>query len=108
MASRYSACLTDSRSCNPDSADRASRCKPVRHRTARAVRGSSIVAWRTGEHAWKLSDDVRRAFVGWFVLFAAVGLLIAYLNRHHVEQQSNYTIYVEMADYYRGLRHWKY
>jgi hypothetical protein len=47
---------------------------------------------------------VRRAFAGWFVLFAAVGLLVAYLNRHHVEQQSNYAIYVEMANYYRGLQ----
>ena len=45
------------------------------------------------------------ALVGWFVLFAAAGLVVAYLNRHHVEQQSNYTIYVAMANYYRGLQH---
>jgi hypothetical protein len=48
---------------------------------------------------------VRRAFVGRCVLVAAVGLLVAYLNRHHVEQQFNYTIYVDMANYYRGLQH---
>jgi hypothetical protein len=49
--------------------------------------------------------QVRRTFIGWFVLFATIGLLVAYLNRHHIEQQSNYTIYVAMADYYRGLQH---
>jgi hypothetical protein len=45
------------------------------------------------------------ALVGWFVLFTAAGLVVAHLNRHHVEQQSNYTIYVAMANYYRGLQH---
>ena len=97
--------LTRLSSCNPDSADRASGYEPLRHGAARAGRGSSIAAWRTGEHPWKLSDRSWRAFVGWFVLFAAVGLLVAYLNRHHIEQQSNYTIYVAMANYYRGLQH---
>ena len=105
MASRSSACLTDSPPATPTLLIGASGCEPVRHGTARAGRGSPIAAWQTGKHPWKLSDSVRRAFVGWFVLFAAVGLVVAYLNRHHVEQQSNYTIYVAMANYYRGLQH---
>jgi hypothetical protein len=61
-----------------------------------------VAGWGASVEAQR---QVRRAFVGWFVLFAAVGLLVAYLNRHHVEQQSNYTIYVAMANYYRGLQH---
>ena len=48
---------------------------------------------------------MRRAFIGWFVLFGAIGLIVAYLNRHHIEQQSNYALYVVMANYYRGLQH---
>ena len=58
--------------------------------------------WRTPAEAERQAWP---ALVGWFVLFAAAGLVVAYLNRHHVEQQSNYTIYVTMANYYRGLQH---
>lgn len=46
----------------------------------------------------------RRDAILYFLAFLAIGLVIAYLNRGHVEQQSNYWgEYVPMADYYRGL-----
>jgi hypothetical protein len=45
------------------------------------------------------------SFILWSVFFAVAGLLLAYLNREHIEQQSNYQIYVAMADHYRGLTH---
>ena len=45
----------------------------------------------------------RPSSIVWSVFFAVVGLLVAYLNRQHVEQQSNYDIYVAMANHYRGI-----
>ena len=49
-------------------------------------------------------DTERRlpAALGYFVCFFALGLLVAYLNRHHVEQQSNFDEYVKMAEHYLG------
>lgn len=46
--------------------------------------------------------DPKAGLIAWFLAFLAVGLLIAYLNRWHVEQQSNYDIYVAMAEHYLG------
>jgi hypothetical protein len=41
-----------------------------------------------------------------FAAFLVLGLIIAYLNRAHVEQQSNFFAeYVSMANHYRGLAH---
>ena len=45
-----------------------------------------------------------REGLAYFALFLVLGAVVAYLNRHHLEQQSNFLEeYVRMADYYRGL-----
>lgn len=49
------------------------------------------------------ADEVR-ARVAFFLTVLVLGLLVAYLNRAHIEQQSNYVAeYVQMADHYRGV-----
>jgi len=51
----------------------------------------------------RAGNDARRG-IAFFAAFLVLGLIVAYLNRAHVEQQSNYLVeYVNMADHYRGV-----
>ena len=59
--------------------------------------GGAGISTQDSERRWKSS-------LGFFVAFLALGLVVAWLNRHHVEQQAVFDDeYVRMADYYRGV-----
>lgn len=45
----------------------------------------------------------RKQSVIWFACLLVLSSIVAYLNRHHVEQQTNYvTAYIDMAEHYKG------
>lgn len=50
-----------------------------------------------------LKQENRKAkAVAYFLAFLTLGLIVAYLNRHHLEQQTIFYQYISMAEHYKG------